>query len=857
MHAVEDESSVSMATNVTYTIYNRTGTNIPKVDSICITLDGNNKKSELHPFYNLKVKVLRARNIHGLDLLSKADCYVALKLPTASPLVKRTQVVYNSSDPEWNETFEYRIHSAVKNVLEFTFYNRDIVLSGLSSHATSITFDIENIVPGETLHHTFVLNSQEKRAELDVEFHLEESPDPPSEVLTNGILVVHPCLRIQGTINKNKKRWILKENCLIKLSVPGSFENYSSTFCGSDSDKMQKIPFVFHVHKDIFPELKLDVVQTAPELEEGWSEDLHMKTSLVGNGSIPLSQLPLGKEVDLSVPIGKEQSVDLTVKVEENPEDIDVHLSSDLSKGEREFLERRKEIISPALKKILGLDIAPRKNEVPIVAVLASGGGMRAMTGCYGNLLGLQQLGLLHVLTYFCGVSGSIWCMATLYKDSHWSNKDLQDAIKNARTVVTNTKVGAFSAEQLAYYFQELVALEKTGRKTTLVDLWGLIIEYILNKKKDPAKLSDQQEAVRWGQNPYPIYAAQSVRTNVSSSEFTEWCEYTPYEFGIHKYQASINIEDYGSKFFMGSLREKHEEPRICFLHGIWASAFAANIDDIWEETFSSEMKFIDSLKDAFRAIDELRGYQSVDPAMIKTWVIMPGGAFTQLFNSLFKSRITSGEIFNFLQGMNLHRDYVNDKQFVAWKEAHLDAVPNQLTPGEESLHLVDAGLAINSAFPLVVMPERDVDLILSLNYSWQAPFEVLHQAQRYCEDRGIPFPHIVVTEHDRRNPKECYMYLHPKNPKAPIVLHFPLVNNTFRKYKAPGIKRETEEEKSYGDFHVHRERTPYGSINLTFSPTDFDRLLDLSYYNIINNKDAILNALSLALKRRKLKQQK
>uniref|UniRef100_A0A8C3FWS2 C2 domain-containing protein n=1 Tax=Chrysemys picta bellii TaxID=8478 RepID=A0A8C3FWS2_CHRPI len=74
----------------------------------------SDRQHEKHPYYNLTVKVLRARNIHGTDLLSKADCYVALDLPTASPVTSRTQVVYNSSNPEWNETFEYRIHSSVK-----------------------------------------------------------------------------------------------------------------------------------------------------------------------------------------------------------------------------------------------------------------------------------------------------------------------------------------------------------------------------------------------------------------------------------------------------------------------------------------------------------------------------------------------------------------------------------------------------------------------------------------------------------------------------------------------------------------------------------------------------------------------
>uniref|UniRef100_A0A8C6YYN9 C2 domain-containing protein n=1 Tax=Nothoprocta perdicaria TaxID=30464 RepID=A0A8C6YYN9_NOTPE len=61
------------------------------------------ERKETHPYYNLTVKILKARNIHGLDLLSKANCYVAVDLPTASPLTSRTHLVYNCSDPEWNE----------------------------------------------------------------------------------------------------------------------------------------------------------------------------------------------------------------------------------------------------------------------------------------------------------------------------------------------------------------------------------------------------------------------------------------------------------------------------------------------------------------------------------------------------------------------------------------------------------------------------------------------------------------------------------------------------------------------------------------------------------------------------------
>lgn len=46
--------------------------------------------------------------------MSKADCYVQLWLPTASPNHAQTRTVANCSDPEWNQTFHYKIHGAVK-----------------------------------------------------------------------------------------------------------------------------------------------------------------------------------------------------------------------------------------------------------------------------------------------------------------------------------------------------------------------------------------------------------------------------------------------------------------------------------------------------------------------------------------------------------------------------------------------------------------------------------------------------------------------------------------------------------------------------------------------------------------------
>lgn len=47
--------------------------------------------------------------------------------------------------------------------------------------------------------------------------------------------------------------------------------------------------------------------------------------------------------------------------------------------------------------------------QVPVVAVMTTGGGTRALTSLLGNLLGLQKLDLLDAISYITGSSGSTW----------------------------------------------------------------------------------------------------------------------------------------------------------------------------------------------------------------------------------------------------------------------------------------------------------------------------------------------------------------------------------------------------------------------------------------------------------------
>ncbi|XP_041535062.1 cytosolic phospholipase A2 zeta isoform X2 [Microtus oregoni] len=806
---------------------------------------------ETHPYYDLQVKVLRARNIQQTDLLSKADCYVQLWLPTASPSPSQTRTVTNCSDPEWNETFRYQVHGAVKNVLELTLGDKDILNS---DQLSILRFDLSSLQPGKPHTKNFPLKQQSQ--ELQVEFTLEKSQKPVSEVITNGVLVAQPCLKIQVALKGDKTASLGEYGSRqIQLAVPGAYEKPQLVPLQQTREPDLPPIFTFHVNPVLNPKLHVELEEKLLVLQSDPNDELEAQTSKLRKADILLSSLPLGQEKQHSVVL-EGQEVALSLKAEMSSEDLDLRLGFELCDGELEFLDKRKHVVSKALQRVMGLSEAPHCDQVPVIAVLGSGGGTRAMTSLYGSLAGLQELGLLDAVTYLSGVSGSTWCISTLYKNPSWSQEPLQGPIDRASARVCSSKIGLMFPEQLRYYIREKEIWKSRGQTMSLTDLWGLVIEYFLNQGENPATLSDQQEIVSQGQNPYPIYASINVHTHFSGEDSAEWCEFTPYEVGFHKYGAYIPTELFGSEFFMGRLLRRWPEPRICYLQGMWGSAFAASLNEISLKMGGSGLGFLDWYKERVNVTDDCPKSQFQDPTRLPTMVITPQGPFSQAMLNIFTSRLTCARSFNFTRGLFLHKDYVTSLEFMARKGMrawyrHLDACPNKLTPMRDSLCLVDGGFAINSPFPLILQPRRAVDLIVSFDYPLEAPFQGLQMTEKYCLDRGIPFPRIEVEPEDLENPRECYLFTKAEDPRSPIVLHFPLVNRTFRTHLAPDKERQTAEEKAFGDFVINGPDTPYGMMDFTYEPKEFDRLVELSRYNVLNNKETIKRALQLALDRR------
>lgn len=71
--------------------------------------------------------------------------------------------------------------------------------------------------------------------------------------------------------------------------------------------------------------------------------------------------------------------------------------------------------------------------------------------------------------------------MTKLYEDADWSRKDLGEVIIEARKQAAKCKMGAFSLKSLRNYYRELSQRTQAGHKTSFIDLWGLMIEAMLN----------------------------------------------------------------------------------------------------------------------------------------------------------------------------------------------------------------------------------------------------------------------------------------------------------------------------------------------------------------------------------------
>ncbi|NWY49254.1 PA24E phospholipase, partial [Chionis minor] len=779
----------------------------------------------------LTVKIIGMRNLHKADLLSQTDCYVKLWLPTASCREARTRTVRNCRNPVWNETFHFMIQSEVKNILELTVCDADTFTP--DDHLLTVRFDVARIQCGEKFHLNFELNP-ENEEELEVEFLLENIPGVSENIITNGVLVSREvsCLEVHVNETKMQSPYTRRD---FTFALKGSYEESQDVSIGPGCRCGGSETTMFHYIKHSQPRLHM----TLP------------KEHFFGGVCFAcrcLLMLLVLFDVSSSSSVNGLQITCLVLFLCFSCNNLDLRLGFDLCAEEQDFICKRKKVVAAALKNLLHLDEDLQEDEVPVVAVMTTAGGVRSMTAMFGSLLGLQDLGVLDCVSYISGLSATTWTMSKLYEDNNWSQKDLREPVGDIRKHVTKSKLHCFSLDRMKYYEKELCERKQEGHKLSFTDLWGLFIDCMLHHQESTHKLSDQQLAVNQGQNPLPIYLSLNVKDDFSTLDFKEWVEFTPYEVGFLKYGAFVRSEDFGSEFFMGHLMKKIPESRICFLEGTWSNIFSQNFMDAVYLSGHSETFWHRWTRDTEHDIEE-RPALPKKPHEQTTCLSIPKGCLSNTLREMMTGRPVVSTYHNFLKGLQLHKTYLENESFCMWKDTVLDSSPNQLNEMGDYLKLVDTAFFINTSCPPILRPERKVDVILHLNYSGGSQTLPLDLFSEYCLEHGIPFPSTELSQEDREHLKECYVF--EDSLEAPVLTYFPLVCDTFRKYKAPNVERSPAEMEQ-GRVDVSNSIAPYGTGLLTYTEENFNKLLNLCSYNILNNKHFILQALRTAVERKK-----
>ncbi|XP_067669562.1 cytosolic phospholipase A2-like isoform X1 [Haliotis asinina] len=608
--------------------------------------------------------------------------------------------------------------------------------------------------------------------------------------------------------------------------------------------------------------------------------------------------------------------VDLLLCWDKNPT---LRYSLCLCDSEKQFLEKRREKAFEGMRKLLG-DRSPEQfSEVPNIAVLGSGGGFRAMVALSGVFKALSDTGVLDTVTYACGLSGSSWYLSNLYSYPRWPDMDLGEVQEDLKNNIDRSIMWLLQPQSVYRYLQTILKKRREGQPVSFTDFFGHMVGETLLKGRMDSKLTDQREKINDGDAPMPMYTCVHVKKDVPARSFQEWVEFTPYEIGLPKYGTFLDSELFGSKFFMGKLCKKYEEPPLHFLQGIWGSAFCILFKRLLEDNRrvdpaemirqelgkELEMNRLAAEEDSSDCSDEEDDVDDVIPTSTESsddsidntsaptptkqvkvtfapevekiperkrpelkraesqhktrqwsyWHNMLKGMVENKNFELLSTRTgRAAVIHNFMRGLSLQEQHLSPFTPVSERVKEgdeFDGIFDMHPTTVKHIYMVDAGLTFNSPYPLVLRPQRNIDIILSFDFSARPsdstpPFKELLLAEKWAKLNRLSFPPIDPTVFDREGLKELYIFKHPTDPHCPVVMHFCLVNINFRKFSKPGVERTTKEDLEFADFDLFDDpATPYSTFNFCYTHQQFQRLSKLTEFNTLLHIDDIKNVIA------------
>ncbi|KAH4022436.1 lysophospholipase [Parastagonospora nodorum] len=422
---------------------------------------------------------------------------------------------------------------------------------------------------------------------------------------------------------------------------------------------------------------------------------------------------------------------------EANPEivwDASVRISDELCKEEKAFRQKRAHFTKAALARYLDIpEDTIHPDDIPIIAMCGSGGGLRALVAGTSSYLSTKEQGLFDCVTYTAGVSGSCWLQTLYYSDiTGQSHARLIRHLKNRLGIHIAFPPDALellvSAPTNKYLLSALVEKAKgiPEAEFGIVDIYGallaarlLIPKGELSVSEYDFKVSNQRRFTDDGSNPLPIYTAvrheiplaeQASMTDRVAAEakarreaWFQWFEFTPYEMWCEELSAGIPTWAIGRQFDKGRTVWRENglalpEVRVPLLMGIWGCAFCATLSHYYKEirpvlTGLTGFSSLDSM--ISERDDDLVKVHPIDPASIP----------------------------NYALGL---------REFLP------SSCPESIFE-QKNFQFMDAGMSNNLPIYPLLRPGRDVDILVAFDASADVRTDNwLKVAQGYARQRGI-----------------------------------------------------------------------------------------------------------------------
>eukprot|EP00118_Oscarella_pearsei_P025033 m.307353 g.307353 ORF g.307353 m.307353 type:complete len:695 (+) comp42183_c0_seq1:54-2138(+) len=583
-----------------------------------------------------------------------------------------------------------------------------------------------------------------------------------------------------------------------------------------------------------------------------WDDNYGPDTQYSNDIIINLSTLKLSSDYQRrTLDLGSGAEIDISLRLDRMK--LDMRLGHKLHPNEVDTVAKRKVKCAEAISKLIGRKISPEK--APVVSVVGSGGGFRAMTAMSGATQGLKETSVLDCCTYFAALSGSTWYLSQLYTtdggpDVYKCADHLKEHVSHMEEIMQITNAG----EYIPIIYQRYL----DGLNISLVDLWECYLSSIFEpdkKKVGAKKVSQQRPHVETAELPFPIYTALHVAEEVKTQTFAEWIEFTPYEYGINNYGSFMKIEDIAATKCRGVVCRRYKELDQTVFIAIWGSAFAASIEVIANNTLGSTKKsFFKSLMELLfekTSIDDMRPFAASLPNMLyglkrrMLWRVVntAQSVFASLPTSLYRLVSQSDETDAPPSAVK-----PEDHQIEGLKKGKRNRAGPRITRAddkkyrsEQEMMVVDGGLAFNDPFPPLLRAERHTDVFIVFDFSWRDdqtmyPFKELEKAASWAEAYKFKFPKIDPNQFDKDNLKECYVFEDEKDPECPIIIFFPLCNASRQHTTIKG------QDETYTNLNPFSK--PYGTTHFAMSADEFDRLKELNRYNATKGFDAIKQAI-------------